>query len=401
MSADLTIGQRVKQIRTASNISRADLAGRVDRSVDWLKSVEIGRRQLDRYSTIAAVAAALGCEVTELLAVPHRSGASIEQRRAHAAVPALRRVLLRADLPPRAAGAPIDLDALRSRVDVAHRYRRHARYGDLAADLPQLLQDVAHTTAVLEGREKERAFALLAEARHDAAMMAKRLGYVDLAAMAAAQGVRAANASGDPLLVTALTWTQAEVYITAGAVDEAHEITTGQMDVLDPLLGDGSEGIWSLWGTLHLVESVIQARRLRGAEAASHLVEAAAAASRVGSGHSEYQTEFGPENRAIVAVHVGLELGGGREALSPVDDAVLSGLPKERRARHAIDRALAASRDGDDLAAMGELLEADKIAPEAVRNHPIARELVVAAAHRSRTVKEPIVTAATRLGVSI
>ncbi|MFD0851455.1 hypothetical protein ACFQ07_04455, partial [Actinomadura adrarensis] len=69
--------------------------------------------------------------------------------------------------------------------------------------------------------------------------------------------------------------------------------------------------------------------------------------------------------------------------------------------RHGIDRALAHSRDGDDATAMEELLEADKLAPEAVRNHPIAHELVGAAVHRSRVVKGPIAAVAERLGIPI
>jgi transcriptional regulator with XRE-family HTH domain len=401
MNADLTIGQRVKQLRTSLKIDRADVAERIGRSVEWLKSVENGRRSLDRYSMITALATALGVDVTELLGVPHRAGATIEQQRAHVAIPALRRVLLRADIVSSQTGAPTPLEDLRARIDEAHRYRRHARYGDLSAVLPQLLLDTADTAAVLDGSQQERAFALLAETRHDAAMMTKKLGYIDLAAMAAAQGVRAANGSGDPLLVTALVWTQAEVYISAGAIDEAHELTTDQINQLDPRLGVGDDGAWSLWGTLHLVESVIQAQQLRGSEAASHLVEAASAADRVGSGQSAYQTEFGPENRAIHAVHVGLELGGGREVIERVAGVDMKALPKERRARHGIDRALACSRDGEDDLAMTELMKADRIAPEAVRNHPIARELVSTAAHRSRVVSEEIAAASARLGVPI
>jgi len=146
---------------------------------------------------------------------------------------------------------------------------------------------------------------------------------------------------------------------------------------------------------------VIQAQWRRGEEAASHLVEAAAAADRVGSGLSEYQTEFGPGNRAIHAVHVALELGEGSEALGRIAGVDMSALPKERRARHGIDRALARSRDDDDEAAMGELMDADLIAPECVRNHPLPPEMIRTAAHRSKVVKEPIAAAAERLGVSI
>ncbi|MFC5744094.1 helix-turn-helix domain-containing protein [Actinomadura rugatobispora] len=395
-----TIGRRVYEFREARGMSRAELADAVGYSVEWLKSVEIGRRALDRYSVITALSDALDVHVVSLLGVPHQGGTA-EQQRAHIAIPRLRRVLLRAEMPPRPGGAPLPLEDLRNRVSRAHRQRRHARYGDLATDLPQLLDDAAATAVALDGSDRERAFGMLAEARHDAAMATKKLGYVDLAGIAATQAVRAASASGDPMLVTAMVWTQAEVYMSAGAVDEAHEITTQQIDQLDPLLADADPGTWSLWGTLHLVESVIQAQWRRREEAAAHLVEAADAADRVGAGVSEYQTEFGPGNKAIHAVHVALELGEGGEALQRIAGVDMSSLPKERRARHGVDRALARSRDGDDEAAMEELMKADKVAPECVRNHPITHELVATAAQRSRVVKEPIAAAAETLGIPI
>lgn len=401
MTAEPTIGRRVREYRVARGMDRAELADLVGRSPDWLKSVELGRRRLDRYSIITALADALKVDVTALLLVPRQAAGDGDQQRAHIAIPALRRVLLRSDMQSRGAGAPIPLDDLRARVDAAHRQRRHAHYGDLTAALPQLLLDTGSTAAVLDGADRERAFGLVAQARHDAAMVTKKLGYVDLASIAAAQAVRAARSSGDPLLVTAMTWTQAEVYISAGAVDEAHELTTGSIDDLDPLLGEGDAATWSLWGTLHLVEAVIRAQWRQRGEAATHLVEAASAADRVGSGRSEYQTEFGPENKAINATHVAMELGEGGAALDRIAGISMAALPKERRARHGIDRALARSRDGDDAAAMRELLAADKIAPECVRNHPIAREIVGTAAKRSKVVKEPIATAAARLGIAI
>lgn len=72
-------------------------------------------------------------------------------------------------------------------------------------------------------------------------MWAKRLGHVDLAGMAAVQALRAARKSGDPLLVTMAVWTQAEVYITAGAIGEAHELTTRTIDELDGHLGENED----------------------------------------------------------------------------------------------------------------------------------------------------------------
>jgi hypothetical protein len=316
------------------------------------------------------------------------------------AVPRLRQVLYRAEIQPQPVGLPSRLEDLRLRVRTTHQARRQAHYGAAVGALPDLLSEIGNTAALLDGTaECGAAYTLLAEARHDTAMVTKKLGYLDLASIAASQALRAAESSGDQRLVTAMVWTQAEVYLTAGAVDAAHEVAARTIDELEPRLDGAGGADWSLWGTMHLVEAVIQARWQHRQDADVHLDEASSAARRVGSGKSYYETEFGPENCAIHTVHIGMELGDGSNALQRIDGIDMTALPKERRARHGIDRALARSRDGDDRQAMEELLGADRIAPECVRNHPIAKELVATATERAKVVKEPIREAARRLGV--
>jgi hypothetical protein len=277
--------------------------------------------------------------------------------------------------------------------------RRHARYNDLSRILPELLTDITATALVFEGTDRDAAHHLLAEARHNAAMMTKKLGYVDLAALAAAQALQAAQVSGDPLLVTAMEWTQAEVCLTAGASAEARALTAVGLDRVDGLLADDDDGAWSLWGTLHLVSAMLAAQGGQQEEAALHLAEAATAADRVGD-RAGYQTEFSAGNQAIHVVHVALELGEGRNALDRIAHVDMSRLPKERRARHMIDRARAHVRDGDDTGAMAEILAADKIAPEGVRSHVLVQEMVTTSARRAQLLG-PIADVARRLKIEI
>lgn len=392
-----TIGQRVAELRLARGLSRKALADRVGKSTHWLQSIEIGRRVLDSYSLMGALAAALEVDIAALTRPPQAATGTREQQTAHLAVPLLRRTLFRAEIGLPGTGTPTPLGELRTRVDEAHRFRRHARYGDLGSHLPELLDDAANAAALFDGAGRERAYGLLAEARHDAAMWAKRLGHVDLAGMAAVQALRAARKSGDPLLVTMAVWTQAEVYITAGAIGEAHELTTRTIDELDGHLGENDTGAWALKGTMHLVEAVIQAQWQRRQDAATHLMEGAAAASRTGESNA-YELDFGPANRAIHGMHVGLELGDGTAVLALLTGVDLSGLPKERRARVGIERARAHAQAKDDVAAMEALLKADKIAPEAVRNHVLTREMTAVALKRSRVPQEAITAMVARVG---
>lgn len=398
MDAPLTIGQRVASFRKAAGLSRADLAARIDCSTDTLKSYELGRRSLDAYTTIEKIADALGIDVTELLGRPPRLP-SPETRAAHLAIPAVRRILLQAQLPGGPTGAPMPLAGLQARVDESSRLRRHARYGELGASLPELLTDLTVTAATTSGADRAAAYRLLAEARHDTTMMTKKLGYVDLAALAAMQALQAAYVTEDPLLVTAMEWTQAEVCMSAGATAEAEGLIRAGLDRLDPLLGDDTD-TWSLWGTLQMVLAVVDAKRGGRADAAEHLAEAAAAAGRLGTAEPGYQTEFSAGNQALHAMHVGLELGEDLEPLERIRHVNLSMLPRERRGRHGIDRARARARAGDDAGAMEELLAADRISPEGVRSHPLTQELVVSAAQRARQVG-PVAEAARRMHIAI
>ncbi|KJK55652.1 helix-turn-helix domain-containing protein [Saccharothrix sp. ST-888] len=398
MDAQLTIGQRVAQFRQASGMSREELADAIGHSAEWIKSIEIGRRGLDRYTVIQAIADTLGVDITDLTGRPRTIG-DPQTQPAHQMIPALRRILLRAQLPSAVAGAPLALSDLRSRVTESNRMRRHARYNDLSRVLPELLTDITATAQASAGADRDAAHHLLAEARHNTSMMTKKLGYVDLAALAAAQALQAAQASGDPLLVTAMEWTQAEVCMSAGASAEARALTAAGLDRVDDLLTDDDDGAWSLWGTLHLVSAMLDAQSGRQAEAALHLAEAAAAADRVGS-RAGYQTEFSSGNQAVHVVHVALELGEGRNALDRVAHVDMSRLPKERRARHMIDRARAHVRDGDDAGAMAEILAADRIAPEGVRSHVLVQEMVTTSARRARLLG-PIADVARRLQIQI
>ncbi|MFJ1702482.1 helix-turn-helix domain-containing protein [Kitasatospora sp. NPDC088346] len=398
MAARRSIGQRVARHREASGLSRARLAEEVGRNADWLRSVESGRLPLDRYTMVHALAAALDTDPVDLLGRPTRLG-DPRTAPAHRTVPALRRALLRADLPPTADEEPPPLDALRRRVDESDRLRRHGHYGELGLLLPPLLEDLRAAADTAAGTDRDIAHHLLTEARHDAAMLAKRLGHLDLAATAAAQAHRAAAVPGDPLLVTAAQWLQAEVCLTLGATAEARRLIDGGLARLDGLLTDTARDPWSLWGTLHLVGAVIEAQHGRQTESTAHLAEAATAADRVGE-HPGHRTEFSAGERAVHLVHAALELGADPDVLDRIAPTDLAGLPRERRARHGIDRARLFARAGDDTTALEELLAADRLAPEAVRAHPLTAELVLTAAHRSRT-PGPAADAARHLAIPL
>ncbi|WP_436791633.1 helix-turn-helix domain-containing protein [Yinghuangia sp. YIM S10712] len=394
--SDQTMGQRLYDLRRKRGMSRRELAAAVGISVDTLKSIELGRRQLDRYSLIQSFADALSVDVADLTGRPaHQSGAV--GRHGVDAIPAIRRALLRGQLPVRPSDRPTEIGTLRAMVERAHHHRRHGNYGELGLLLPKLLDEAADTAAALDRDEASEAYVLLAEARHDAAMMAKKLGHVDLASVAANLSLAAATASGDTLWITAAAWTQAEVYFTAGAVPEGLQLIQSTLDSIDGMLGN-DPGAWSMWGTLHLLAALGTAQWKERQTALAHLAEADRAAAITGE-RDDCQTVFGPANTALNRLSAHLELGDGVAALRVTDGVDMSVLPKERRARHLIDvgRAyMTAKRDGDAMAA---LLQASRLSPEYTHAHSMVRDMVTTALNRERmTSREPLRAMARRIG---
>jgi hypothetical protein len=70
---------------------------------------------------------------------------------------------------------------------------------------------------------------------------------------------------------------------------------------------------------------------------------------------------------------------------------------KERRARYLIDVARGYAQDTRDEAALRMLTEADKLAPEYVHHHVMARELVTQMIERSRALPDGLRRLAQRM----
>lgn len=385
MDRPLAPGRRIALHREARGLTRAQLAEAVGRNTDWLRSVESGRLAVDRYAMFQALAQALGIGQDDLLGGPLPPD-DPDTAPAHLAVPALRHALLRARLPQPPPTEPAPLDELRRRTDESARLRRDAAYAELGGLLPGLLDELEGAAVTLGGPGRDIARHLLAEAWHDAALTAKRLGRQDLAAGAADRSRRAAEAVGDPALLAVADLLQAEVCLAAGAADAARALVAAGLDRLDPLLADprGAPEAWGLHGTLLLVGAVLEAQRGRQAETAAHLAGAAHAAVRAG-GRAGARSECSAADHALHAVHAALELGGELDVLAPAEAVDLGGLPRERRARHGIDRARARARADDHEGALRELVAADRISPATVRPHGLVPGLVAAAAGRVRT----------------
>lgn len=375
----MRIGERIAHYRHRRGLSQAELAGHLGRTPAWLAMLEGGARPVDRWATLIKIAAVLQVHVRDLVGQPFLLELAADGRRG--GTRAVRDALLRSrvtagslDTPDR--GQPRELPHLRARVTLAWRLWQAARYAELGAALPVLLEDVRLATDRSAGDDRRAASGLLAESCQIIAGLLTRLGETDLAWVATERAIAAAEHADDPLLTTAGVWHLTGVLLGSGRPREATDVALAAADRVTAEDADAPERL-SLLGALLLDAAIATAVLDDRAGVGELLGRAAAVARRLGADRNDLWTLFGPTAVAIQAVTVAVELGDGTIALErarAVDPAPLPSLA--RRARHAIDVARAHTQTGRDAAAAASLLQAGRLAPEEVRYQPLAHELL-------------------------
>ncbi|MFF3251067.1 helix-turn-helix domain-containing protein [Actinacidiphila glaucinigra] len=380
MTTNLTIGERVAWYRRRRGMSQDVLAGLVGRTVDWLSKAENNRLELDRLSVIKSLADALDVTLGDLLAEPTLLEWTTDS--GSRTVPALRSALMNyRQLTPMLGvpteGDPTPLDELRGNVAEVWDAYQDSRYGFATRRLPLLLADVLIAAQTYEGRKREQAHELMAMTYQGAAMVLTKLGETDLAWIAADRGLAAAQQSGNPVVTGSLFRSVAHCLLSNGRFDASVQLVSDAADHLRPGLTEAGPEFLSIYGTLFLAGSMAAARAEDRATTRTFLAEADRVAQQLGRDANHVWTAFGPTNVAIHRVATAAELGDMQVAIDLGPQIDTSALPVERRTRHNLEvaRALSAHNRTDD--ALTKILEAESWAPEQVRSHYLARELVL------------------------
>jgi len=132
----------------------------------------------------------------------------------------------------------------------------------------------------------------------------------------------------------------------------------------------------SLLGMLHLRSAVAAARRQDRSTTNDLLSRAEEAASRLGKDGNYWQTGFGPTNVRLHEVSTALDLGDIAFVVERGPTVSTETMPVERAASHRIDVARALSFVAEDDAALSTLLDAERSAPQLVRQSTSVRETV-------------------------
>ncbi|WP_371782543.1 helix-turn-helix domain-containing protein [Streptosporangium subroseum] len=373
------IGRRIKRQRLNLGMGQADLAAAVGKTQGWMSKVERGHIELDRTGLINQLAKALHCHPNDLIARPYTSAVSEHQWQAAAA--SILRELRRYDLTPAFDRAPRSSTDLWQVMKRLHRLRDSAANVAILRSLPDLLQEAHALTEVSAGREREEAFAIYTVACKFAHTAAHALGHAELVTMACERAAWSAQLSGDPLMPAVVSWMRMwDMWATADW-DDSIALSDKALRSIEDHYEQGAPLSVRVWGSLQLRAAVSAARANNSTEVDHRLALARQASQRVTeySGppiHDRHSLTFSAGNVQIHAINVALEMSDQTKAIKldkTADPEHLAALPNSRQGHHRMDMARAWLWDGNRDKALNELTEAERLAPQLVRNHPIAR----------------------------
>lgn len=387
------IGQRVRRQRLHLGMTQADLAAALGRTQGWVSRVEKGTIELDRAALINQVAAALHCHPNALIERPYTGDAGEGQWQVAAA--SILRELRRYDLAPVFDGAP------RSSVVIWQDMKRLLRLRDAAAnsavlkELPDMLRESRALAEVSAGREREEAYAIYAVACKFAHTAAHALGHPELIAMSCERASWSAQLSADPVMPAMALWMRMwDAWATADW-DDALALGDKALAGIESLYEAGDPLALRMWGALHLRAAISCARGGSTSGSDERLALARTAGERVQAYtgpeiHDRHSVTFSLGNVVIHSVSAALEVSDQSKALRlnrQADPAHIAVLPKSRLGHHHMDLARAWLWDGNRDQALTELERAEEIAPQLVRNHPVARATLrkIVYAERSAT----------------
>jgi hypothetical protein len=217
-----------------------------------------------------------------------------------------------------------------------------------------------------------------------AAKLATKLGDVALASVTADRATTAAQESEHPALVGAATYQVAGALLLTGEVAAAEQILTiGAENIASvaatPRLNCRHEEALSVAGSSLLLLAIIAAHRGDHNAARKALRDAGQLAGQLGDDGNWLWTAFGPTNVAIHHLSVQSRLGNAKLASQlgeTIDTDSLPAVLRGRRAQVHLELGWAAAGHGDDSLAVLHLLEAERVAQQAVSRNASAGTLL-------------------------
>ncbi|MFD7654240.1 hypothetical protein ACFV4N_09715 [Actinosynnema sp. NPDC059797] len=260
---------------------------------------------------------------------------------------------------------PVAPEHLRTRIERAYRYTMMSRLSDKAPLIPGMIADSWHLKHLAEGEEQKReAAGLQALVYRTTSSLLDQMGEPHLAWIAAERSMRAAEESGDPLLIANGAWPLSIILRHTGRLTESTDAPIAAADALRSRLD--SPQSHSMYGALMLRGAIGAATLSDHRAVRDYLDEASRVAERTGD-RNDFWLAFGPTNIAIHRVWLALELGDPTAAIKLADGVPYDSLPEVlsgRKTSHLITIAWAHYLRRHDREALDALNAARAFAPE-------------------------------------
>ncbi|GHH86379.1 helix-turn-helix domain-containing protein [Streptomyces capitiformicae] len=389
------IGARIREFRAIRDFSLADLGRLAHVSTSQLSRVENGERPASP-SVLAAVARALGVTLSVLHGQPYVH--MLQKDQLDRLLAPISSALDAWDIPPDDDTPLRPLDEVAERTTQVAKLRAAGEFGGVAEALPELISDtaVAAQTHTAPGRDRERAHNMQAEVARTTAIIAYRLGFMDLARLALARMAVAAPHSGDPRQVAVERYERAVItHAEASRPDRGVALMKQALRDLDD---DGDPSTMAVRGTLLLRASALSAVQRDHAAAddwlgqANELAEAAAQADAASDPPgTRYALAFGDLNVALGRIDVAMYRDDHEEALRVASEVRLpDSYQPTRVAGFLIRKAGAEAWTAHYDEALESLEKARRSAPQLTRYHPEVHETVGTLLRARRRAPDPL-----------
>jgi transcriptional regulator with XRE-family HTH domain len=373
----VTIGERLRQLRSERGLTQEQLAGLAAVSVDLVKKLEQGRRESARLSSLAALADSLDVPLSELTDKrPRLDGAGDRL------VLGLRDVLLSPDLLPGMEAdddrGPTPTPRLQSLLDDGWRDYWAGRFVELARRTPALVTEARYT----QRAGTAGGHLILSQAYQLAACLLVHLGRDDLALLGAERSVTTAAAASDELQWAAAHGTYAWVLMNQARNDDAERISRRVAEQIEPRLSSATPQHLTVWGGMVLWAMAAACASGRTDATDDYLTLARAGAARMDSERLDYALNFGPTQVAMQDTYAQVALDRPDRALTAAQHVQLGALRPISRGRHLLDLAQAHADMRRDADAVDTLVRAKTLAPVWFRHQVAARSLVAEVCER-------------------
>ena len=377
----MAIGERLRMIRRRRGMGLAVASGLAGISKPYLSQLERGLRGFNRRGLLEDLAEAVGCSVADLTGQPYLPP-DRDSARAKLVVKQIEYGLNEATLDDVPDLRPQPLETLADWVASTTELRDTARYRLSGEGIDTALVDLQVHVATSGGHERQRAAAFLAQAAYHAFVLATTFGYLHLAQLAARRAFDAARIAERPELEAFAMFARAPSVARTGGRNRAVRMLNRAITDARRLtvIRSGETLGAETFGLLHLMGAHLAARDNDADTAHAYLGEAARLAALTGECNGLRQ-HFGPTNVNVWRVAIGAELGQGpsvaeRVTQEPIDADTLGSNDRVAALQFDLARSWAQAEGARDAEAIRHLDQADRLAPQRIRNDPIARDLV-------------------------